>query len=294
MPPDDFDPLANLLELLDLRPADDEPDVYVGESLPQPHGRVFGGQVVAQGIIATGRTVAGVEGPPRHLHSLHGYFLRPGNPDIPIRYEVERLRDGNSFSARRVHAVQEGHPILSMIFSFQTAADGIDHQIEMPAVPDPETIKPDSEELLASGDAVSEYMARTRPVDLRHVQGDLHTRPRRQRSSDQSVWFRALDRLPDDELLHQAVIAYTSDYNILEAALRRHGLWWREPRLRPASLDHAMWFHRPVRADQWLLYTMTSPSAEGGRGLGMGHMFDEDGVLVVSVAQEGMLRLKES
>lgn len=292
LPPEDFDPFDDLLDVLDIDPVAD--DVFVGRSQPQLHGRVFGGQVVAQSIIAAGRTVDTVDGPPRGLHSLHGYFLRPGDPASSIRYEVERLRDGSSFSARRVHALQQDQPILSMIFSFQTEDDGLEHATMMPAVPEPETLRSDDEELQALGHPVGLYLARTRPIDIRHCQGHLYDKPRRQTASDQSVWMRAKGRLPDDPLVHCAVLAYASDFTLLEGALRRHGLFWGDPRIRVASLDHSMWFHRPFRADEWLLYTQASPSAQGGRALGHGHVFREDGVLVATAAQEGMLRLKES
>lgn len=307
LPPDDFDPLADLLDVLDLErvshsqasavigsvPSDVD-DVFSGRNQPQPRGRVFGGQVVAQAIIAAGRTVDARDGPARHIHSLHGYFLRPGNPDNQTVFVVERLRDGSSFSARRVHAMQEGTAILSMICSFQTSAQGIDHHTAMPAVPDPETLPSGAEELAAMGDRVeTAYAARTRPIDIRHCQGSLYTKPRRQPSPNQSVWLRALGTIPDDPLLHAAVLAYASDYTLLEAALRRHRLAWADPRLRAASLDHAMWFHRPAHADEWILYTQASPSAQSGRALGLGHMFSEDGTLVATVAQEGMLRLKQ-
>lgn len=312
--PDDFDPLADLLDVLDLRdiggaahdPADPagapahayreaEGDVFVGRSQPQPHGRVYGGQVIAQSVVAAGRTVASLDGPPRHLHSLHCYFLRAGDAAAPIRFAVERLRDGASFSARRVHAIQYGKPILSLAASFQTDAGGIDHAVTMPAVPDPETLRSAVDDLADVGHGRPEatFAARTRPVDIRHCQGSLYATPRRQLNAEQSVWIRALGAIPDDPLLHAAVLAYASDFTLLEGALRRHGLVWADPRLRAASLDHAMWFHRPGRADEWVLYTQASPSAQGGRGLGLGHMFAEDGTLLATVAQEGMLRLKE-
>nr|WP_245544794.1 acyl-CoA thioesterase II [Mobilicoccus pelagius] len=294
LPPEDFDPFHDLLDVLDLDAVAGEADVFEGRSQPQPHGRVFGGQVVAQSIVAAGRTVADLDGAPRLLHSLHGYFLRPGDPDTCTRYEVERLRDGHSFSARRVHAIQHGRPIISMIFSFQTHDDGLEHQAMMPAVPDPETLRSDDDELATLGNPVSEYMARTRAIDIRHCQGHLYGRPRRITASEQSVWLRAKGELPDDPLIHSAVLAYASDYNLLEGALRRHGVAWGDRRIRAASLDHSMWFHRPFRADEWLLYTQASPSAQGGRALGMGHVFREDGVLVATVAQEGMMRLKQS
>ncbi|MDO5629584.1 MAG: acyl-CoA thioesterase II [Mobilicoccus sp.] len=290
MPPDDFDPFDDLLSTLDLTA--EENDVFRGHSQMQPHGRVYGGQVIAQGVIAAGRTLEDVD--ERFLHSLHGYFLRPGDLHEPIRFEVERLRDGRSFSARRVHALQFGRPILAMTMSFQTPSEGLDHQSVMPAVPDPDTLPSAVESLSALKNPVSDYLAATRPIDLRHSQGHLYAVPRRQRSNEQSVWIRAAGTVPsDDHLVHAAILAYASDYTLLESVLREHGLAWADRRLRAASLDHAMWFHRPFRADEWILYAQESPSAQGGRGLGLGRMFDESGTLVATVAQEGMLRLKQ-
>jgi acyl-CoA thioesterase II len=311
--PAEMDPFEDLLDVLDLKtvgaahisvdsPDDDESDlgdseadIFVGRSQPMPHGRVFGGQVLAQSIIAAGRTVEDLDdAEPRHIHSLHGYFLRPGDSSRPIRFAVERLRDGRSFSARRVHAIQYGKPILSMITSFQTQADGLDHQDSMPASPDPEQLPTTAQELADFDDAISGFWSTRQSIDLRHVEGAIYVAPGRQRAAQQSVWLKAASRLPDDPLLHAAVLAYSSDYSLLEPVLRKHGLAWADPRLRPASLDHAMWFHRPARADEWTLYTQASPSASGGRGLATGRMFAADGTLVASVAQEGMLRVKES
>lgn len=266
--------------------------VFLGQSQKQPHGRVFGGQVLAQSVIAAGRTVEGVGDTPRHIHSLHGYFVRAGDDSHPIRFAVENIRDGNSFSTRRVHAIQYGKPILSMITSFQSVADGLDHQDPMPAAPDPETLPSLAEIARTTDDPRTREFARARPVDLRHVEGHLHVTPGRQRAPQQSVWLKTIGTLPDDPLLHAAVLAYASDYSLLEPVLRRHGLAWSDPRLRVASLDHAMWFHRPGRADEWVLYTERSPSAQGGRGLATGQMFSADGALVATVAQEGMMRLK--
>src|SRR6478752_4084780 len=310
--PAELDPFEDLLDVLDLKtvgaahisvdsPGDDESDlgdseadIFVGRSQPMPHGRVFGGQVLAQSIIAAGRTVEAVEGSPRPIHSLHGYFLRPGDSSHPIRFAVERLRDGHSFSARRVHAIQYGKPILSMITSFQTEADGLDHQEPMPASPDPEMLPTAAQELADIDHPAALFWSTRRAIDLRHVEGAIYVRPGRQHAARQSVWLKAMSRMPDDPLLHAAVLAYCSDYSLLEPVLRKHGIAWADPRLRPASLDHAMWFHRPARADEWTLYTQDSPSASGGRGLATGRMFSADGVLVATVAQEGMLRIKES
>lgn len=308
-----LDPLADLLDVLDLDelgraritveglPDDAETDlgesqaqVFVGRSQPQPHGRVFGGQVLAQSVVAAGRTMAGVDGGRRAIHSLHAYFVRPGDDSHPIRFAVERMRDGNSFSTRRVHAIQYGKTILSMIASFQAPAEGLEHQDQMPAAPDPEML-PSVEDTLGTIDhPAAQFFAYQRPIDLRHVEGHLYLKPGAQRAAHQSVWLKAVGSLPDDPLLHAAVLAYASDYSLLESVLRRHGLAWSDRRLRPASLDHAMWFHREGRADDWILYTQQSPSASSGRGLASGRMFAPDGTLIASVAQEGMLRVKES
>jgi acyl-CoA thioesterase-2 len=283
-------PLTGLLEVLDLEPRgldDRGQDLFVGQSQPQPWGRVYGGQVLGQTLVAAGRTAP--EG--RHVHSMHGYFLRPGDSAAPIEFAVERLRDGRSFSARRVHALQHGKPILSMIASFQEDAAGLDHQDAMPQVPDPESL-PTPAELLGHIDhPAAQYWARDRPIDIRHVQAPIYLAADEDRVARQAVWMRAMGPLPDDELLHRAVLGYASDYTLLESVLRRHGMAWATPGLKAASLDHAMWWHRPARADEWLLYVQASPSASGARGLGIGRIFSRDGRLVASVAQEGMLRV---
>ena len=282
------DALAGLLHVLDLAPADEgQPDTFIGESQPQPWGRVFGGQVLAQSLTAAQRTVdAG-----RPVHSLHGYFLRAGDSREPIAFAVERLRDGRSFSARRVHALQFGRPILSMIASFQQPADGLDHQVPMPDAPPPESLPTLGERFAGRETAEARYWTRQRPMDLRHVEQPIYLDPDPQRSSHQAVWMRAVDRLPDDPALHAAVLAYASDYSLLEPALRAHGVAWSGSGLKAASLDHAMWWHRPRRADDWILYVQESPSAQGARGLGIGRLYSRDGALVATVAQEGMLRL---
>lgn len=284
-------PLAGLLAVLDLEPCgtdDVGQDRFLGQSQPQPWGRVFGGQVLGQTLVAAGRTVDA----DRPVHSMHGYFLRPGDSAAPIEFAVERLRDGRSFSARRVHALQHGKPILSMIASFESEAPGLDHADEMPlGVPDPESL-PTTAELLGHIDhPAAQYWARERPIDIRHVDSPIYLEPGPERVARQAVWMRADGPLPDDELLHRAVLGYASDYTLLESVLRRHGATWATPGLKAASLDHAMWWHRPVRADEWLLYCQSSPSASGARGLGIGRMFTRDGRLVASVAQEGMLRV---
>jgi acyl-CoA thioesterase-2 len=310
-----LNPLEDLIDALNLEPAVSAPsssggaaddnqsdfgaadtDVFIGRSQPMPHGRVFGGQVLAQSIIAAGRTVSDLDDAPtrpRRIHSLHGYFLRPGDSNHPIRFTVERLRDGHSFSARRVHAIQYGRPILSMITSFQTEAEGLDHQDSVPAAPDPEILPTLAEVFAGEHDPQSTFWSQDKAIDLRHVEGAIYIRPGRQLASAQSVWLKTLGRLPEDPLINAAVLAYCSDYSLLEPVLRCHGLAWSDARLRVASLDHAMWFHRPGRADEWTLYTQSSPSASSGRGLATGRMFTADGTLLATVAQEGMMRLKQ-
>ena len=282
------DPLGGLLAVLDLLPVPaDGQDVFSGHSRLQPWGRVFGGQVLAQSLVAAQRTVD----PERGVHSMHGYFLRAGDGAEPITFTVERLRDGRSFSARRVHALQFGRPILSMIASFQRPDTGIDHAATMPDVPPPETLRSLIDYYPDVDTAPARYWQRKRPLDLRPVQQPIHVYPAEPATS-QAIWMRTVGPLPDDPALHAAILAYSSDYNLLEPALRAHGLTWSEPDLRVASLDHAMWWHRPARADEWLLYVQESPSASGSRGLGLGRVYRADGTLVASVGQEGMIRVR--
>jgi acyl-CoA thioesterase-2 len=310
------DPLTDLLETLDLeelgsaqvsvQPRDtslpegltipetfaEDITLFRGRSQKQPHGRVFGGQVLAQGVVASGRTVVGVGDEPRRLHSIHAYFMRPGDDTQPITFSVERMRDGRSFSTRRVHAIQHGKPILSMSASFQVPDGGLDHQDPAPQVADPETLPSLAELFSGIDDPRARHLSR-RAIELRHVEGNLFTTPPADDVASQHVWMRAVGRLPDEPLVHDAVLAYASDYSLLEPVLRRHGLPWSTPGLKMASLDHAMWFHRPARADEWVLYAQQSPSAQGGRGLGLGRMFAADGTLVATVAQEGMVRVPD-
>lgn len=267
-------------------------DIFLGKSQPMPHGRVFGGQVLAQVVMAAGLTVRDVDGPTRSLHSMHGYFLRPGDAEAPIVFAVERLRDGGSFSARRVHALQEGKPIMSIILSFQVPAAGMDHQDPMPDVPGPDTLPTMSQAIGTSVDRRRGEWITRRAIDIRHCEGPVTTTPAAQQQPFQNVWMRAVGTLPDDQLIHQAVLAYAADFTLLESVLRNHGMAWGDPRLIPASLDHSMWFHRPAKADDWVLYAQRSPSASGGRGLGIGRMFGADGTLIASVGQEGMLRVR--
>ncbi len=271
----------------------EEMTLFRGQSQRMPHGRVFGGQVLAQGVVACGRTVQpGDDGTARPIHSLHAYFMRPGDDTPPITFAVERMRDGRSFSTRRAHAIQNGKPILSMSCSFQEPAGGLDHQDEMPDVPGPEGLQSLSDVFGGIDHPGAKHVA-DRAIEQRHVEGQLFLAPGEERVAQQSVWTRAVGRMPDDPLLHSAVLAYASDYALLEPVLRRHGRQWVGGGLNVASLDHAMWFHRPARADDWLLYAQQSPSAQGGRGLGIGRMFTAEGTLVASVAQEGMLRIRD-
>jgi acyl-CoA thioesterase-2 len=245
---------------------------------------VFGGQVAGQALVAAGRTVEG-----RGVHSLHAYFLRPGDPHIPIVYEVDRIRDGKSFITRRVVAIQHGEAIFNLQASFHVDEPGLDHQVEMPEAPPPESL-PASHELKPP--AEGRLWAR-QPIDIRYVNGPPWERPQAD-SGRQLVWIRADGTLPDDPVLHTCVVAYASDYTLLGSSLVPHGVSYFRDDIMMASLDHAMWFHRPFRADEWLLYSQSSPSASGGRGLAMGAIFRQDGVHAVSVVQEGLIRPVEA
>lgn len=282
------DPVADLIDVLDIKAL--SKTEFVGRTQWMPHGRVFGGQVLAQALIAAMRTM--VDG--RAPHSLHSYFLRPGDINKEIAFSVEILRDGRSFSARRVHALQDGLPIFSMIASFQDPDAGLEHQSLMPQGVTPPEQLPSAADLLSAFDhPATNYWSKARPFDLRHASEPVYLQPAKQHTAEQLIWFKALSELPDDPQLQAAALAYASDYSILESILRRHGLSWAHPGLASASLDHAMWFHRPVRVDQWLLYAQESPSAQNGRGLSLGKIFDRDGKLIASVAQEGMVRIPE-
>lgn len=287
------DPLAGLLSALDLTDtgARTNEDIFTGPSQWMPLGRVFGGQVLAQSVVAASRTVTD----DRSIHSLHGYFLRPGDVELPITFSVDRIHDGRSFSTRRTQAYQRGLPILSMIASFQDEDPGLDHQIEMPDdIPDPESLPSDEELLRAIDHPVAQYWATGRPFDMRHVGSPVYFPGTGDQTAHQAVWMKATGPLPDDRNLHRAALAYASDYSILESVLRRHGITWGSPGLKVASLDHAMWWHRFGRVDEWMLYLQESPTAIGGRGLATGRIYSRDGVLLASVAQEGMVRIPEA
>ncbi len=286
------DPLAEMISTLDLQKVEDSStteDRFQGPSQWMPHGRVFGGQVLAQSLVAASRTIEH-----RSVHSMHGYFLRPGDINLPITFSVDRLRDGRSFSTRRVQAFQKGEPIFSMIASFQEHDPGLEHQEDFPTdIPDPETL-PSAADLMGDNQhPVAQYWSKARPFDMRHVPSPIYFKVEGEPVAHQAVWLRSLGDLPDDHELHTAALAYASDYSILESIYRRHGIAWSHPGLKSASLDHAMWFHRPARVDQWMLYVQESPSAQGGRGLALGRIFSSRGELLATVAQEGMVRIPE-
>ncbi|MDO5698632.1 MAG: acyl-CoA thioesterase II [Dermatophilus congolensis] len=297
-----YEPLGDLLDVLDLTPEapttgqyGDVRDMFSGRSQPTPHKRIFGGQALAQCLVAAGRSVDALRAEGLLPHSLHATFLQPGDPDVPLTFVVERLRDSRSFSARRVHALQHDRPILAMMCSFALPSDGLDHQVPMPDAPAPESLPELAAELYSPPATAGGDWLMRRAVDVRHIDGNIAMRPGPV-TDREMVWFKALGELVgavDNPIIHAAVYAYASDWTILEPVLRRHGLAWVDRRLRAASLDHAMWFHRPGRADRWTLYAQESPSAASGRGFGYGHMFAEDGTLIATVAQEGMVRIKE-
>ncbi|MFF7259551.1 acyl-CoA thioesterase II [Streptomyces sp. JV178] len=282
-------PLMDLLDLLDLEQI--EENIFRGRSRPAIVPRVFGGQVAAQALVAAGRTVP----EDRLPHSLHAYFLRTGDPGAPIVYTVDRMNDGRSFTARRVVAVQHGQPIFALSASFQRWEEGLEHQAPMPSAPDPETLPTAEERLPAYGldAAVVEKMLEARAaVDLRYVDDPPFGRYGEPREPRSQVWFRANGKLDDDPLLHVVLATYVSDMTLLDSILLAHGRGgWAVGDVVGASLDHAMWFHRPFRADEWLLYDQESPSSSGGRGLGQGRIYTRDGRLAISVIQEGVVRV---
>ncbi len=283
-------PVGGLLDALDLTDtgARTSEDIFTGPSQWMPLGRVFGGQVLAQSLVAAMRTTAD----DRFVHSMHGYFLRPGDISKPITFSVDRIHDGRSFSTRRTQAYQDGNPILSMIASFQTDDEGVEHQLDMPAdIPDPESLPSAAEALGAIDHPVARYWAHERPFDMRHVPSPIFLGVEGDHVAHQAVWLKAVAALPDDPNLHRAALAYASDYSILESIFRRHGVAWATPGLKAASLDHAMWWHRFGRVDEWMLYVQESPTAIGGRGLALGRIYDRSGRLLASVAQEGMVRM---
>ena len=303
--------LDSLLDLLDLEQI--EQDIFRGTSRSAVIPRVFGGQVAAQALVAAGRTVPagrtpatgagsgsgyGLAAEVPAAHSLHAYFLRPGDPGAPIVYDVDRIRDGRSFTTRRVVAVQHGRPIFHLSASFQTYEEGLEHQAAMPPAPDPESL-PTAEEMLPryadrfSDPGVVDRLIEARAaVDLRYVDAPPFAAVGEPREPRSQVWFRTNGKLADDPLLHVCMATYVSDMTLLDSVLLAHGRGgWAVGDVVGASLDHAMWFHRPFRADEWLLYDQESPSASGGRGLGQARIYTQDGRLAITVIQEGVVRV---
>jgi acyl-CoA thioesterase II len=277
----------DLIDLLDLEEI--EQNHYRATSPNEGWQRVYGGQVLGQALVAASRTVP----EDRQAHSLHGYFLRPGDTTIPILYKVDRIRDGRSFTTRRVVAIQHGRPIFNMSISFQTEEAGFSHQFEMPEAPPPDALM-DERELRAQWAAKlpaehQESFNRERPIDVRPIDPQDIFHPD-QRPPRQMCWMKSRDPLPDDHRLHQCVLAYLSDWSLLDTATLPHGVSFLQNDMQMASLDHAMWFHRPFRADDWLLFVQDSPSASGARGLNRGLIYRRDGALIASAAQEGLMR----
>jgi acyl-CoA thioesterase II len=279
--------LDGLLSILDLEPL--EENLFRGRSPQEGWQRVYGGQVLGQALVAAVRTVP----PERIAHSLHAYFLLGGDPARPIVYNVERVRDGRSFTTRRVTAIQHGRPMFVMSVSFHIAEPGLDHQNSMPKVPQPEDL-PSEQQLTAKllahlPEDMRSYWERERPIEMRPVDVSRYF-ARRKGAPEQMVWMRASGRLPDAFPLHQCVLAYASDFTLLDTALIAHGKLMFDRDMQLASLDHALWFHRPFRADEWLLYAQDSPSSHGARGFCRGNVFTRDGLLIAAVCQEGLMR----
>ena len=294
MTADDAEPqgaLNALLATLDLEPLED--NLFRGARGNEGWQRVYGGQVLGQALMAAARTVD----PSRPVHSLHGYFLLAGDPSRTIVYDVERIRDGGSFTTRRVKAIQHGRPIFSMSCSFHKAETGFDHQSPMPDVPPPEDL-PNPKDIIgqlieALPQSMRSYWSRERPIDMRVVDVSRYL-TRDKKTPLQHIWIKANGRLPDDPAVHQAVLAYASDFTLLDTALIAHGKLLFDADVQLASLDHALWYHRPFRADEWLLYVQDSPNAYGARGFCRGSIFARDGTLMASVVQEGLMRQRRS
>jgi acyl-CoA thioesterase II len=280
--------LDDLLKILDLEAI--EVNIFRGVSPDENRQRVFGGQVAGQALVAATRTVE----TGRHVHSLHAYFLRPGDPSLPILYEVDRIRDGKSFTTRRVVAIQHGRAIFNLQASFHVQEPGEDYQPRMPLDVPPAESLPDFRTRMAPyKDKIGEWYDRPRPIDLRHVGDDPFER-RGTPTYGQQVWLRADGRLPDDPTLHACIVTYASDMTLLDTTILPFGLSWETSNMQMASLDHAMWFHRPFRADEWLLYDQHPISTGGSRGLAGGAIYTADGSLAVSVVQEGLVRVNRS
>ncbi len=278
--------LHNLIDLLDLEEL--EVNIFRGVSPKEDRQRVFGGQVAGQALVAAARTVTNGQ-----VHSFHSYFLRPGDPKVPILYEVTRIRDGRSFTTRLVVAIQHGEAIFNLSASFHKEERGLSYCAPMPEVPPPESLPRFQERLRPFSKQLGPWAERERPIDIR-ICDPVETAPSSWREPVAYAWMRADGSLPDQPMLHACILTYASDMLLLDTALRPHGLvWCPERKVMMASLDHAMWFHRPFRADQWLLYVQSTPASAGGRGFATGNIYTREGVLVVSVAQEGLIRLLE-
>lgn len=287
-PSEDSRALTDLLERLALEEID--ADVYRGQNVPSRPGRLFGGQVAGQALVAACRTVE----PGLRAHSLHGYFLRPGDPKHPVLYTVDRIRDGRSFTTRRVVALQRGRAIFNTAISFQIEEAGYEHQMPMPTdAPDPESIPTTQERMAKLGKKLPEmmrkFMEAPNPIDMRHSQLPTFLGGGRSEGPNHA-WFRVCEKIGDDPLEHQALLTYITDMSLLDNVVRPHGREGDRGPLMMASLDHAIWFHRPVRVDEWLLYATDSPVANGARGFARGTIYTREGVLVASVAQEGLMR----
>ncbi len=282
--------VAELLDILDLETL--EHNLFRGRSPKTRWQRVFGGQVIGQALVAAQRTVDS----DRHIHSLHGYFMLGGDPRVPIIYEVDRIRDGGSFTTRRVVAIQHGHAIFSMSASFQRHEDGLDYQAPMPIQPDPESLPSEKqlkEQFLRQApEHVRKYWQRERPIEVRATSLE-HYISDKKLPSEQYVWIRATAETPDNQPLQAAILAYASDMTLLDTSLFAHGRKVFDKDLQVASLDHSMWFHRPINMNEWMLYAQDSPSSSGARGLTRGSIYSKSGVLVASTAQEGLIRIRD-
>ena len=276
-------PLDDLVRLLDLEAV--EVNIFRGTQPEDDRQRVFGGQVAAQALMAAGRTVAH-----GRVHSLHSYFLRPGDPSVPILYEVDRIRDGRSFTTRRVVAIQHGRAIFTLSTSFHDEEPGFEHQFPMPEAPDPESLPTLAERLGPVREQLGRWLVR-QPIDQRHI-GSLPWLRSEPEAPAQRLWIRADGALGDDPLLHACVATYASDMSLFDTILRPHPVSWDDPSFMGASVDHCMWFHRPFRVDEWLLFDTDSPVAYGARGIARGFFFDRAGHLVVSMVQEGLARVR--
>lgn len=281
--------VAALLKLMDLEPLED--NLFRGQSVDTGQGNIFGGLVAGQALVAASRTVVAE----RPVHSLHGYFLRPGDFNQPVIYEVERIRDGKSFTTRRVKAIQHGRAIFSLSASFQEVEQGVEHQATMPSVPRPDELESDEPRRIAFAQqlpaAVREHFLAARPVEFRSIKPKaFEITPQ---SPERLVWFRIADHIDVDLAMRRALLTFCSDFGLLGTAMLPHGMSFFQPEVQAASIDHAMWFHRDCPVDQWLLYSTTSASAQGARGINHGLIFAEDGTLVASVAQEGLMRRRE-